>query len=168
MNYYIKIKNGQPFEWPIDEDNFIQCFPEEDVNNLSENFAKFIRHDIRDFIIENPDKRQGYYQIYEETYVKNGDIWEDKWTIRDMTEEEKQKKISIEIPDAIRTKEHMITILDEKILLMEDELQKKVFTNYRNKLNDFVITDPNPEERKNWPIQPAFIHGDWYPFEYTQ
>jgi hypothetical protein len=168
MNYYIKIKNGQPFEWPIAEDNFIQVFPEEDINNLSENFAKFIRHDIHDFIIENPDKRPGYYQIYEEKYVKNGDAWEDKWTIRDMTEKERQEKISIEIHTAFQFKEGMIKFLDEEILLMEDELQKKVFTNYRNKLNNFVITDPNPEERKYWPIRPSLVHGHWYPFEYTQ
>jgi hypothetical protein len=43
MNLYIRIKDGQPFEHPIFEDNLCQAFPDIDVNNLPVEFAKFVR-----------------------------------------------------------------------------------------------------------------------------
>jgi hypothetical protein len=43
MNLYIRIKDGQPFEHPIFEDNFCQAFPDIDLNNLPTEFAKFVR-----------------------------------------------------------------------------------------------------------------------------
>jgi hypothetical protein len=43
MELFIRIKDGQPFEHPIMEDNFRQAFPHIDVNNLPSDFAKFVR-----------------------------------------------------------------------------------------------------------------------------
>ena len=41
MDFFIRIKDGQPFEHPIFGDNFRQAFPDVDVNNLPSEFAKF-------------------------------------------------------------------------------------------------------------------------------
>ena len=43
MELFIRIKDGQPFEHPITENNFRQAFPQVDTNNLPADFARFIR-----------------------------------------------------------------------------------------------------------------------------
>jgi len=43
MKLFIRIKDGQPFEHPIMEDNFRQAFPDVDTNNLPADFARFVR-----------------------------------------------------------------------------------------------------------------------------
>lgn len=43
MNLFIRIKDGEPFEHPMLEDNFKQVFPSVDVDNLPPEFARFIR-----------------------------------------------------------------------------------------------------------------------------
>lgn len=84
MELYIRIKDGRPFEHPILEDNFRLAFPNIDVNNLPEEFAKFER-------IPKPDI--GVYQIYEGlTYEFDGSVVKDYHHIRDMNEEEKTAK----------------------------------------------------------------------------
>ena len=43
MEYFIQIKDGQPFEHPIDKENFLQAFPTVDIDNLPADFARFER-----------------------------------------------------------------------------------------------------------------------------
>lgn len=43
MELFIRIKDGQPFEHPIEKTNLLQVFPYIDVNNLPQEFAKFER-----------------------------------------------------------------------------------------------------------------------------
>jgi hypothetical protein len=43
MNLYIQLQNGEPVNHPIMEDNLRQAFPEMDLNNLPETFARFER-----------------------------------------------------------------------------------------------------------------------------
>jgi hypothetical protein len=43
MELFIRIKDGQPFEHPIMENNFREAFPEVDTNNLPAEFARFVR-----------------------------------------------------------------------------------------------------------------------------
>lgn len=43
MELYIRIKDGQPIEHPILGDNFCLAFPNIDTNNLSAEFAQFVR-----------------------------------------------------------------------------------------------------------------------------
>lgn len=84
MKLYIRIKDGQPFEHPIFEDNFLQAFPNIDVNNLPSEFACFER-------ITPPELTA--YQVYEGvTYEKIGNIYTDVHHVREMTEQEKNQK----------------------------------------------------------------------------
>ena len=86
MRYFIRIKNGNPFEHPILEDNFKQAFPDIDIDNLPEEFAEFIR-------IPQPDITT--FQVCEGcTYEREGDSFKDVHSIRDMTETEKSDKIA--------------------------------------------------------------------------
>jgi len=43
MNLYIQLQNGEPVNHPIMEENLRQAFPEMDLNNLPETFARFER-----------------------------------------------------------------------------------------------------------------------------
>lgn len=81
---FIRIVNGQPFEHPIMEDNFLQAFPDVDINNLPPEFARFER-------IEFPVL--GVYEVYTgATYERDGDVYKDVHHVRQMTEEEKTEK----------------------------------------------------------------------------
>jgi hypothetical protein len=81
MNMFIKVLNGVPHGNPILEDNFRQAFPDIDVNNLPEGWARFER-------IEPP--MIGVYEVYEgASYQQDGDVFKDSHQIRQMTNEEK-------------------------------------------------------------------------------
>lgn len=84
MNLYIRLKNGQPFEHPIVENNFVQAFPNVDLNNLPEWVAPFNR-------IELPVL--GVYEVYEgSTYVIVDGVGTDNHVVRPMTDDEKTAK----------------------------------------------------------------------------
>ena len=85
MKCFIKIKDGEPFEHPIIETNFIQVFPEIDLNNLPPNFAEFERV---------PQPEIGVYEVYEGVHYEwNEGKVKDVHKVRIMTPEEKQNKI---------------------------------------------------------------------------
>ena len=83
MNLYIRIKDGVPFEHPIFEQNLKNAFPDVDTNNLTSDFARFVR-------VEQPTV--SVYEVAELVYGWDGDVVKDIWTIRSMTQEEKQEK----------------------------------------------------------------------------
>lgn len=84
MELFIQIRNGQPFEHPILEDNFRQCFSHVDLNNLPAEFARFNR-------IAPP--LVGVYELYEGvTYEWVDGVVQDVHHVRSMTAEEKSAK----------------------------------------------------------------------------
>lgn len=84
MKYYIRIKDGLPFEHPILESNFKRAFPDIDVNNLPPEFAEFER-------VKKPDL--GVYEVYEGlTYEWVDGVVKDVHNIRQLTNEEKTEK----------------------------------------------------------------------------
>ena len=87
MSYFIRIKNNEAFEHPIVEDNFKQAFPNIDIDNLPDEFARFVR-------VAPPTL--GPYEIWTgATYEWDGDVMKDVHQIRDMTEEEKLAKVAM-------------------------------------------------------------------------
>lgn len=79
-NMIIRLKNDQPFEHPMLVENFVQAFPDVDVNNLPEWVTTFER-------VAAPDI--GVYEIAEgPTYEKIGNVVRDSWSVRPMTETE--------------------------------------------------------------------------------
>jgi hypothetical protein len=81
MNLYIQLVDNKPINHPIMEDNFVQVFPDIDIENLPPNFAKFKR-------VDKPVI--GIYQVYDEGVVyewKDG-VVKDIHQVRSMTEEE--------------------------------------------------------------------------------
>lgn len=87
MNLYIRLKNGQPFEHPIFNDNFRQAFPEVDLTNLPEWVAPFTRV---------PMPVLGAYEVHEGvTYEWVNGVVSDVHNIRQMTDDEKLAKQNI-------------------------------------------------------------------------
>ena len=81
MRLFLRIKNGQPFEHPIVEYNFVQAFPDVDLNNLPPDIVEFKR-------VEPP--ALGVYQKnLTVTYKKVGEFWTDVFSYDVMTSEEK-------------------------------------------------------------------------------
>lgn len=81
MNLYIQIRDGQPYEHPIMEDNFLAAFPHIDLNNLPPEFAKFERVSL---------PLLGQYEVYEGVRYEwfNG-LVKDVHIVRAMTDQEK-------------------------------------------------------------------------------
>jgi len=85
MKLYIKLENGQPIDHPILKENFIQAFPDIDINNLPETFIEFIR-------VTRPSNLSTY-EIYDGVHYEIIDgVCTDVHTVRAMTIEEKQAK----------------------------------------------------------------------------
>lgn len=84
MNLYIRLKNGQPFEHPIFEDNFRQAFPQVDLSNLPEWAVKFTRVPVPEI---------GPYEVYEGVAYQWVDgVVTDVHAVRQMTSDEKLAK----------------------------------------------------------------------------
>lgn len=85
-NFYIQIKDGNPYDHPISEWNMRAIFPNFDPNNLPEGFKKFIRIPLREL---------GLFEIHEKSfYGQKNNVFQDIHIIRNMTEAEKQNKIN--------------------------------------------------------------------------
>lgn len=83
----IKMENGTPKNHPMLLENFVQCFPDVDVNNLPEDYKFFER-------VERP--RLGLYEVLDPptpVYTLIDNVVKDVWHVRDMTAEERQAKI---------------------------------------------------------------------------
>ena len=80
MKLFIQIRNGQPYEHPIMEDNFMEAFPHIDPINLPPEFAVFERI---------PQPVLSKYEVYEGVRYKWFDgVVRDVHIVRDMTNEE--------------------------------------------------------------------------------
>jgi hypothetical protein len=87
MNLYIKIKDGQPVDDPYLEENLYQTIENFDVNNLPNNWSKFIR-------IRNPHGVIMYNEEITHNYAFDSanNAWTDTWSIKTLTDEELELK----------------------------------------------------------------------------
>lgn len=132
MNLFIQIKDGNPLNHPILENNFKQAFPNVDVNNLPSDFSFFER--VSPPII-------GPYEIYEGvTYEWFHDIVKDVHHVRPMTEEEKLEKQNFVKKSWVLNDGYLSWIFDEKTCAFIPPVQKP---------NDGQIYSWN-EENKLW------------------
>jgi len=99
MKLFIRIKDGQPFEHPIFEDNFIQAFPGVDIENLPPEFALFERVETPEF---GPyDKNQRVQYVRGEDGIYRDEWFSDKMTIEEIEAKQNEVKSHWESnPDA--------------------------------------------------------------------
>lgn len=84
MKLYIQVENGQPVNHPALKDNLIQAF-----QKVPDNWEPFLR-------IPRPEL--GVYEVFQSetpTYQLVEGLWQDVWSVREMTEEEKAIKQSL-------------------------------------------------------------------------
>lgn len=80
MRLFIKIKDGQPFEHPILEDNFKQAFPYIDIDNLPAEFMNYVYEPYTSTV--------SILQKLVYTYEIVDNVVKPKWAVVDKTEEE--------------------------------------------------------------------------------
>lgn len=85
--FFIQIKDGQPFEHPLGRTNVQHLFPQHDLDvTVPDNFAVFHR-------IQRPLHTNPYQKTVGPVYTFNeaGEVY-DKWELLDMSLEEKEEK----------------------------------------------------------------------------
>ncbi len=142
MSFIIRVLDGQPFEHPIIEENFKQAFPDFDVNNLPEGFAKFEKVDA--------PRSCGPYQIEYEQYEWVDGIIKEVWYTREMTEEEKAITVEAFTYRALDRLQTFKRIATEQISASKTENAKAVWTAYKDSLDVVTWTDP-AQDKIPWP-----------------
>lgn len=151
---FIQIKDGDPYEHPISEDNFRQAFPQIDVNDLPPEFAEFERVDVPVINV---------YEIYQgATYEWQDNKVKDVHHVRSMTDQEKldlqneikerwkrdvgffswvfQEETCLFVPPSPRPADGKNYIWDESIQSWVDE----------NEFNLLQQTYPNDGKKYRW------------------
>jgi hypothetical protein len=147
MKLFIQIRDGQPFEHPIMEDNFYQAFPHISPNDLPPQFAHFER-------IEPPNN-VGVYEIAEVSYQWVDGIVKDVWTIRNMTAAERDQKTQYLTGNAMATVEHLKGIAQNGIDTSVNDEVKQLWVDYLAALNAWTLVDPaNPDYPRAPDMQP--------------
>ena len=136
MKLFIKIIDGQPFEHPIVEENFVLAYPHIDVNNLPSDFAHFERVEF--------DENSLSLDVYESPYTQYewvGNVVKDVWYKRPMSAEQ----IANVNKEFVKDKEHNKTrrLIKWNAVLTEltDDASKQVVQNYIDILTAYVISD---------------------------
>lgn len=134
MDLFIQIRNGQPFEHPIFDDNFREAFPDVDVNNLPQEFARFER-------IPKPDL--GVFEAVDDPVYQWVDgVVKDVWTIRPMTTEERAERIRNMTESAIASVEFIKTMAQQNAVKAPNEEAKQAWLDYLFTLNAWTLVDP--------------------------
>jgi hypothetical protein len=138
MELFIQIRDGQPYEHPIFADNFQQAFPHIDANNLPPKFARFERI---------PQPTPGVYEVVEgPVYQWVDGMVKDVWTVRPMTDAEREVKTQQLIDGAYSMRDFFKTLAQQKIDEATTDQARQVWTGYLAQLDAYTVTDPlNPQ-----------------------
>ena len=134
MNLFIKLQDGQPFEHPIAEENFVLAFPDVDLNNLPDWVARFER-------VERPPV--GMFEVNDGvTYEFVNGFVKDVWHIRAMTDLEQEAKIESIRNECLVNIEALKTYALENANSALTEENRVAWQSYLDELNVFVLLDP--------------------------
>jgi hypothetical protein len=138
MELFIQIRDGQPYEHPIFAENFQQAFPHIDTNNLPPEFARFERI---------PQPAPGVYEVVEgPVYQWVDGMVSDVWTVRPMTDAEREVKTQQLIDGAYSMRDFFKTVAQQKIDEATTDQARQVWTDYLAQLDAYTVTDPvNPQ-----------------------
>lgn len=134
MKLFIKLKNGQPFEHPITEENFVLAFPDVDLTNLPEWVAPFER-------VAKPVV--GVFEVDEGVTYENIDgTVRDVWHTRAMTDAEQAVKTESIRNECLARIEALKTSALENANAASTDEDRIAWQAYFDALNAFVLTDP--------------------------
>lgn len=87
MNLLIKIQDGKPIDHPIAEENLRFFYPDLDIENPPDGYAKFVRKPYPE--LEKFQKLESIEYVPDPDYwPSNIPVYTDKFNIRELTEEE--------------------------------------------------------------------------------
>jgi hypothetical protein len=134
MNLFIKLQDGQPFEHPITEENFVLAFPDVDLNNLPNWVARFER-------VERPPV--GMFEVDEGfTYENIDGVVRDVWHIRAMTALEQEAKNESIRNECLVNIEALKTYALKNVNSASTEENRVAWQSYLDVLNAFILVDP--------------------------
>ena len=136
MRLFIKIVNGQPFEHPILEENFIQVYPNIDVNALPADFANFERTDF-----DGDTFPVGVYEMPYSKYEWVGNVVKDVWYTKPMNEEQIIAKNEAIVKNKEGHKSQRLEKWKSVLAELTDEASQQVVQNYIDILTAYVIAD---------------------------
>jgi hypothetical protein len=168
MDGFIMLANGEPATHPIIYQNFVECFPHIDVNNLPENVGYF-KHFPPNFTVN-------FNQITSYTYAFDSanNYWYHNWSVRDMTDDEHAEKLKIKYTLKLNHHKNKLHEANNHIANTDPyylENRIEVYTKYKNriiKFNDKLEKLLNNTQISNtefckidfdnlpWPFDPVF------------
>jgi hypothetical protein len=150
MRLFIQIRDGQPFEHPIVESNFVEVFPHIDINNLPPEFANFERV---------PEPQVLFAEIVDgETYQWFDGIVKNVWAVRQLTDSELTEKKQILFNNIDGRRQSLNVYAQEQIQTAPNETTKQIWEDYVVQLNAWVVTD---FDKLDMPHPPRFTaNGD--------
>ena len=136
MELFIQIRDGKPYEHPIFGDNFREAFPHIDVDNLPPDFARFTR-------IPKPEFRVQDFKVVgdEPTYEWGDGVVQDVWSVRDMTELEKQEALAAAAKGAAELVAYMRERAIENLALQITDAGKAAWQAYIDLLETYKVAD---------------------------
>jgi len=154
LELYIQIRDGQPYEHPIFAENFRAAFPDVDTNNLPlDRFARFVRVDPP--VI-------GTYEVNEGlTYSWVGDVVKDTYSVRPMTDAEREVKTEELRQRAYQDRDIRVRIIKHNITHAEDLDGQRLWQECLDAHELWVLlsVDPVQPSFPRFPIQD--VNGNW-------
>lgn len=134
MELYIQIVDGKPYAHPMFGDNFREAFPHIDVNNLPPEFAKFER-------VPCPNLATTF-QVDDVSYQFVDGVVKDVWTVREMTDAEREEKIRLYTDTANIGVANAKALCIQKIAEATTDAERKAWEAGLAKFNAWVLVDP--------------------------
>lgn len=130
MKCIIRIVDGLPFEHPIVLENFMQAFPEVDLNQpLPDGFAWFERTSIP------PISQNEVFVSEQSRYEFHNGVWTDVWDVRTKTQEEHNADAKVNL-------QNFKTAASEQMANATDDALKTAWQKYRDEID--VVLNANP------------------------
>jgi hypothetical protein len=95
MKLFIQVRDGEPHEHPVMEENMRQLFPEHDLETAPDGFAKFTRIEKPTSVYESFDTSYGHEGCGCAYEPDGDDGFKDVWKTIPMSAEEKAEKIAV-------------------------------------------------------------------------
>lgn len=157
MKLYIETKDGKTKNHPALESNLIEAF-----GVIPESWEQFNR-------VEQP--LLGVYELLESevsTYKKVDNIWKDVWTVRQMTQDEKQAKqqnVVDEFNSRPQAENWSAWTLDEETCTMQPPISRPELN--EEKMNSGIFTFWCGADN-NWKDTPVKPEGQNYSFDFIE
>lgn len=133
MRLFIRIKDGQPQDHPITEENFVAAFPGASIEGVPPGYALFERVPVPDV---------GFYEKYSHaTYEWNNGVVQDVHHVVPLSAEERAQKEAFVAEAAGKTFRLYKEKAEQNLAQAANAEISDFWTSYIEKLNSWVLVD---------------------------